>query len=238
MNYDGIIVGAGTFLIIGLLHPVVIKAEYYFGKRVWPIFLVLGAASIELSLIADSSVLSSLMAVLGFSLLWTIRELFEQEERVRKGWYPANPNKGNSRFIRGNEKLKKLLLFICGWLLLAIAAIGVFLPVLPTTPLVILAATCFSFSSKKAYGYILKSRFFGPYIENYRTKQGVSVGVKVRGIVMLWALLLLSAVLMRTLWSSVLFTVIGIGVTIHLLMLKTKRPEDRADVTSNAKAQD
>lgn len=89
----GICIGLATFLIIGVLHPVVIKAEYYIGKRIWPAFLVLGVLCIAGSLLISGVILSSLGAVLGFSLLWSIRELFEQEERVKKGWFPANPRK-------------------------------------------------------------------------------------------------------------------------------------------------
>lgn len=93
MNWKGVAVGAATFLIIGLLHPVVIKAEYYVGKGIWPLFLLAGCACVAGSLWVRSAAFSSLLAVLGFSLLWGIRELFEQEERVRKGWFPKNPNK-------------------------------------------------------------------------------------------------------------------------------------------------
>ncbi len=93
MNLEGIIIGIGAFIIIGMLHPVVIKAEYYIGKHIWPLFLVSGIICVVLSILIDWMVLSTLLAVLGFSLFWSIRELYEQEERVEKGWFPANPNK-------------------------------------------------------------------------------------------------------------------------------------------------
>ena len=93
MNYDGILIGIGTFLIIGLLHPVVIKAEYYFSSRVWPVFLVAGIVCIGLSLISPGRILPVLLAVLGFSFLWSIKELAEQKERVKKGWFPDNPKR-------------------------------------------------------------------------------------------------------------------------------------------------
>ncbi len=93
MSFGGIIIGLSAFLIIGVLHPVVIKVEYYFGKGVWPVFLVLGLASIALSVFIGERISSALLSVLGFSLLWSIRELFEQEVRVNKGWFPANPLK-------------------------------------------------------------------------------------------------------------------------------------------------
>ena len=93
MNINGMLIGAGAFLIIGLLHPVVIQLEYHIGKQVWPFFLVSGILCIALSVFLRSNVLAALLAVLGFSLLWGIRELFEQEERVCKGWFPENPSK-------------------------------------------------------------------------------------------------------------------------------------------------
>ena len=94
---NGILIGIGTFLIIGLLHPVVIKTEYHWGKGVWPVFLISGLACIVGSLFIKSVFFSALLAVLGFSLLWSIRELFEQEERVKKGWFPANPRRSQVR---------------------------------------------------------------------------------------------------------------------------------------------
>jgi hypothetical protein len=93
MNFTGIIIGVITFLIIGLLHPVVIKAEYFFGTKVWPIFLISGLLCIASSLFLASVAASSILSVLGFSLLWGIRELFEQKERVEKGWFPRNEKK-------------------------------------------------------------------------------------------------------------------------------------------------
>lgn len=93
MNYDGILIGIGTFLIIGFLHPVVIKAEYYFTSRIWPVFLIAGVLCIALSLVCAGGVLPALLAVLGVSLLWSIKELAEQKKRVEKGWFPENPKR-------------------------------------------------------------------------------------------------------------------------------------------------
>lgn len=93
MSFLGIAIGLSSFLIIGILHPVVIKTEYYFGKKVWPIFAVLGTICLLVSLFVQSIFFSILLAVLGFSLYWSIFELFEQEKRVAKGWFPRNPKK-------------------------------------------------------------------------------------------------------------------------------------------------
>ncbi|MCD7969741.1 MAG: DUF4491 family protein [Alistipes sp.] len=90
-NFSGLIIGVVTFLIIGLFHPIVIKAEYYFGKKCWWAFLVAGLAALAGSLFAGDVLVSVSLGVFGFSALWGIGELFEQEKRVRKGWFPANP---------------------------------------------------------------------------------------------------------------------------------------------------
>ena len=94
MNLEGIWIGGAAFIIIGLFHPIVIKAEYHYGTRVWPIFLLVGLAFLIVSLFVDRTVWAAVLGVLGFSSLWSIREIFEQAERVEKGWFPRNPERG------------------------------------------------------------------------------------------------------------------------------------------------
>lgn len=91
--FDGLLIGAATFLTIGLFHPLVIKAEYYLGVRCWWMFLIAGIAGVIGSLFVCSSLLSTLLGVFAFSSFWSIHELFQQRERVRKGWFPKNPNR-------------------------------------------------------------------------------------------------------------------------------------------------
>ncbi|KAJ51055.1 hypothetical protein BD780_002519 [Clostridium tetanomorphum] len=93
MNFQGIIIGIVSFLIIGIFHPIVIKSEYYFGKKVWPVFLVLGIICISLSIFCNDTMISAVLGVTGFSCIWSIHEIIEQEERVRKGWFPKNPKR-------------------------------------------------------------------------------------------------------------------------------------------------
>lgn len=88
MYFTGIIIGVATFLIIGLFHPIVIKSEYYFGVKCWWVFAVMGVATLVSSLMVENVLISTLLAVWGASSLWSIGELFEQRERVRKGWFP------------------------------------------------------------------------------------------------------------------------------------------------------
>lgn len=92
-NLTGLIIGICTFLIIGFFHPVVVKAEYYWGTGCWWIFLVLGVVGTVAALLVSNVLWSSLLGVFAFSSFWTIKEIFEQEERVRKGGFPANPKK-------------------------------------------------------------------------------------------------------------------------------------------------
>ncbi len=93
LNYIGIIIGLSTFLIIGIFHPMVTKGEYYFGKKCWWVFLVLGIAGLVSSLFIENEIFSAILGVFGFSSLWSIHEIIEQEKRVKKGWFPKNPKK-------------------------------------------------------------------------------------------------------------------------------------------------
>ena len=85
-------------LFVYLLHIIVIsiivvKAEYYWGTKCWWIFLVLGILGVIASLFIDSVFVSAICGVFAFSSFWTIKEIFEQEERVQKGWFPRNPKR-------------------------------------------------------------------------------------------------------------------------------------------------
>ena len=90
---QGIIIGFGTFLLIGLFHPIVVKAEYYFSKKIYPLFIVAGVILLILSYFIKNNIASALLGVAGFSSFWSIIEIFEQEERVAKGWFPKNPKR-------------------------------------------------------------------------------------------------------------------------------------------------
>lgn len=92
-NLTGLALGACSFLIIGLFHPLVVKGEYYFGVRCWWAFLLLAIVSGTASLLVDGVFWQTLLGVLAFSSLWSILEVFEQRDRVRKGWFPANPRR-------------------------------------------------------------------------------------------------------------------------------------------------
>ena len=124
--------------------------------------------------------------------------------------------------------MKKYILLACGWLLVALGTVGAFIPVLPTTPFLLLAAVCFSSTSPRAYRFLQGSPFFGSYIRHYQTGQGVALGAKVQAIALLWAMLALGALVMQKTWAYIVFPIIGAGVTCHLVMIKTApRPQKR-----------
>ena len=91
ISLSGVLIGGATFLIIGLFHPLVIKGEYYFGEKIKWAFLGVGILFLVLSLFVGNLLLSILCGVTSFSAFWGIKEVVEQVERVRKGWFPANP---------------------------------------------------------------------------------------------------------------------------------------------------
>ena len=93
MNYQGIALGAIAFLTIGVFHPIVIKAEYYFGARSWPAFLLAAIGALAGSLFVHNAIGSAALGVIAFSCLWSILELFHQAKRVERGWFPKNPKR-------------------------------------------------------------------------------------------------------------------------------------------------
>lgn len=107
-------------------------------------------------------------------------------------------------------------------LCLAFGAVGVVLPVLPTTPFVIAAAVCFSASSPELAAWLERNRYFGPYIDHYRNKTGVPLRQKVGGLIFLWVMLALSIVVVHKPVMTVVLCVIGVLVTLHLVLMKTR----------------
>lgn len=93
LYFTGLIIAVSTFLIIGLFHPIVIKVEYYFGSRLWWVFLLGGIALIAGAMFVSNVVVSALLGVAGASCLWSIGEIIEQKQRVKKGWFPMNPKR-------------------------------------------------------------------------------------------------------------------------------------------------
>ena len=116
----------------------------------------------------------------------------------------------------------KLILIIAGTFLIGLGILGIFLPLLPTTPLLLLAAACYARSSRRFYDWLLNNKWFGNYIKNYLEGKGVPLKVKVLSISLLWVAILFSAIfLVSILLVRIILVLIAIGVTIHIISIRT-----------------
>jgi hypothetical protein len=97
MRFEGLSIGVIAFLIIGIFHPIVVRGEYHFTEKIWPLFLLAGITALAVSCFVRQTILSSTLGVLGCTCLWSILELKEQRKRVEKGWFPKNPKRNPSQ---------------------------------------------------------------------------------------------------------------------------------------------
>ncbi len=118
--------------------------------------------------------------------------------------------------------MKNTILLIIGLISVILGAIGVFVPVLPTTPFVLLAGGCFSISSPRLSAWLKKSKFFGSYIENYENNTGIPKEVKIKAIITLWAGIILSMFLIQNIILNSILLIIAVCVSIYLGRMKTK----------------
>lgn len=117
--------------------------------------------------------------------------------------------------------MRILFLFI-GILSLVLGVIGIFLPVLPTTPFLLLSATLFLRSSQKLYDWLLSHPYLGEYIRNFKEYKAIPLRVKVVSVSLVWITLLYCALFVaREWWMSAMFIAIALGVSIHILHYKT-----------------
>ena len=120
------------------------------------------------------------------------------------------------------KDLSRILLIILGTLFVALGVLGMFLPVLPTTPFLLLASICYARSSKRFYNWLMNNRWFGVYIRNYREGRGVTLRHKVITISLLWLTIGYAVWFVIGLWWLKLILLgIAAGVTLHLVRIKT-----------------
>lgn len=120
------------------------------------------------------------------------------------------------------NRAKRTALVAAGSVAMVIGGIGVVMPILPTTPFVIVAALCFSTSSPRMYGWLTRNRYFGEYIENYREGKGVSRRTKAYALIFLWSMLFVSALIMRNGIVAIVLPIVGAAVSAHILLLKSR----------------
>ncbi len=129
-------------------------------------------------------------------------------------------------YLKNKEKTKKsllkLLLIVSGWLSVGMGFIGIFIPMLPTTPFLLLAATCFAKSSPRFHNWLLTNKLFGRYIQDYKERRGMRLFSKILSISTLNLTIAFSVIFAtEILLLRILLILIAIAVTIHLLKIKT-----------------
>ena len=127
--------------------------------------------------------------------------------------------------------MKKYLLTVLGFLSLLTGIIGIFVPLLPTTVFLLLAAACFFRSSPRLYRWITGHRIFGSYIRIYREYHAVTRATKVAGVVSLWLLMAFSILFVAsTWWLRLVLVAVAIGVTIHIALIRTLTAEQLREI--------
>jgi uncharacterized membrane protein YbaN (DUF454 family) len=134
----------------------------------------------------------------------------------------------------GMTKLKKAVFTGAGFFALGLGGVGIFVPVLPTTPFVLLASICFGAVNPALYRALEKNRFFGPYIRNYRQKTGISAKARIGGLLFLWTGLGVSALLVDNLHVRIFLAVVCVGVSLHLLLIKPYRANASSSETEGS----
>ena len=120
----------------------------------------------------------------------------------------------------------RYLLIMLGTLFLIVGLIGIIIPILPTTPFLLLAAACYIRSSIRGYNWLMTNKWFGSYIKNYYEGRGIPLKIKLYTIFLLWSTILLSIIFfVSNIWVDILLLIIAIAVSLHLVFLKTYKPQ-------------
>jgi uncharacterized membrane protein YbaN (DUF454 family) len=122
------------------------------------------------------------------------------------------------------EELKRRLLIVAGTISTGLGIIGIFVPILPTTPFLLLAAACYMRSSARFYRWLLNNRILGAYVKNYIEGRGMPLKIKILTILLLWVTIGLTVTFgVQNTAVRIVLIIIAIGVTIHVSLTRTKR---------------
>lgn len=120
------------------------------------------------------------------------------------------------------HRITKILLIVAGTISLALGTIGIVLPILPTTPFLLLSAACYCRSSDRLYHWLLKNKLFGEYIKNYRAGKGIPLKTKIVALTVLWATIVYSAFFfIKILEIQLILLAVAVAVSVHILRLPT-----------------
>ncbi len=118
------------------------------------------------------------------------------------------------------NRTKKALLVVAGSICIVLAVLGVFLPLLPTTPFLLLASACYVRSSERLHGWLMGNRLLGGYIRNFKERRGVPLRAKVTMVVLLWLPLLYSVYRLDIFWLEVLLVLMGMTWSVIIFRMK------------------
>jgi uncharacterized membrane protein YbaN (DUF454 family) len=131
------------------------------------------------------------------------------------------------------NRITRFLLICAGTLCVALGVVGIFVPILPTTPFLLLAAFCYARSSQRFLNWLLTNRWFGAYIKNYREGRGIPRREKILTIIALWSTIGFSTLYAVSVWwGRLLLIAVAIGVTVHLLRIRTFKPDPEFHVVN------
>jgi uncharacterized membrane protein YbaN (DUF454 family) len=122
-----------------------------------------------------------------------------------------------------SQKIGRAIFFVAGTIFLSLGAIGIVLPILPTTPFLLLALACYCRSSERMTHWMLNNKYFGKYIRNYKEGKGIPMKTKLFAITTLWITISISAILILNIWIALILFAVAIAVTIHIIRLPTYR---------------
>ena len=127
--------------------------------------------------------------------------------------------------MMARSNLMRMLFFTLGTIGLILGAIGVLVPILPTTPFLLLSAACYVRSSTRMSQWLFNNRIFGEYLSNYRDGKGITLYTKIFALTLLWVTILYSALFIIVLWGVQLaLFIIAIAVSVHIILLPTLKP--------------
>ena len=124
------------------------------------------------------------------------------------------------------KNLKKKLYIAFGFLVVALAIVGVFIPGLPTVPFLLVALFCFERSSKKYHDMIMNNKYFGPVLQDYYSGKGLTLSIKIKAILFLTCGIAFSIYKIQNLHARIALAVVWLGVAIHIILLKTKEKKE------------
>lgn len=123
---------------------------------------------------------------------------------------------------------KRIFFIILGWFSLITGIIGIFLPLLPTTPLVLLAAWCFSKSSERFHTWLIEHKYFGPILRDWQSSDGIPKRTRNRAILFMWLGMTISIIIVGRFWATLCLIIIGLTVSIYLLRMPTRPDPEKS----------